>query len=124
MTGPWELVGEYETGAQARDHEKRPDWRYGIWHNRKRIDRRSHYCPAAVAKIRAQLTEMLARRMRPRRPKEWTAAEVVRLGLLARRKTSAEEIAKSLGRPVASVRRKAGELNLLLYKKRAPRINS
>lgn len=62
--------------------------------------------------------------MRPHRPKEWTETEVKRLGQLARRKVNAEKIAKSLCRPIASVRRKARELNLLLYKERPGRSNT
>lgn len=53
------------------------------------------------------------------RPKEWTETEVRKLSTLARRKVSAEDIAKALGRRVASVRRKALSLGLLLLKKQS-----
>ena len=51
------------------------------------------------------------------RPKEWTESEARKLTILARRKVSAEDIASALGRRVASVRRKARILGLLLLKK-------
>jgi IS30 family transposase len=47
----------------------------------------------------------------------WTEAETRRLRTLARKKASAEEIAKSLGRHVAPVKKKARELGLILFKK-------
>ena len=43
------------------------------------------------------------------RPQEWTEAEVHRLRMLAKRKVSADNIAKLLGRYVGSVRTKALE---------------
>jgi hypothetical protein len=49
------------------------------------------------------------------RPQEWTEAEVHRLRMLAKRKVSANSIAKLLGRNV--VRTKALELRLILSKK-------
>ena len=55
--------------------------------------------------------------MRPGRAKDWTEAEEARLCGLARRRKDAAEIARVLGRPVASVRRKARTLGVLLYKK-------
>src|SRR5258705_8197773 len=51
------------------------------------------------------------------RPQEWTEAEVHRLRMLAMRKVSADNIAKSLGRYVGSVRTKALELSLILSRK-------
>jgi hypothetical protein len=47
----------------------------------------------------------------------WTEAETRRLRTLARKKASAEDIAKSLGRHVGSVKKKARELGLILLKK-------
>jgi len=44
------------------------------------------------------------------RPQQWTEAEVHRLRMLAKRKVSADSIAKSLGRYVGSVKTKALEL--------------
>ncbi len=41
------------------------------------------------------------------RPQEWTKAEVHQLRMLAKRKASADSIAKLLGRYVGSVRTKA-----------------
>jgi IS30 family transposase len=51
------------------------------------------------------------------RPQEWTKAEVHQLRMLAKRKVSADSIAKSLGRHVGSVKTKALELRLILSKK-------
>ena len=51
------------------------------------------------------------------RPQQWTEAEVHRLRMLAKRKVSADNIAKLLGRYVGSVRTKALELRLILSKK-------
>jgi uncharacterized protein YbbK (DUF523 family) len=48
------------------------------------------------------------------RPQQWTEAEVHQLRMLAKRKVSADCIAKSLGRYVGSVKTKARELNLIL----------
>jgi len=48
---------------------------------------------------------------------QWTEAEMRRLKAFARRKVSADNIAKELGRHVGSVKRKARELGLLLFKK-------
>jgi hypothetical protein len=50
-------------------------------------------------------------------PQQWTEAEVHRLRMLAKRKVSADSIAKSLGRYVGSVKTKARELNLILSRK-------
>ena len=47
----------------------------------------------------------------------WTEAETRRLRACARKKVSAEDIAKSLGRHVGSVKKKAIELGLILFKK-------
>ena len=47
----------------------------------------------------------------------WTEAETTRLRALARKKVSAEDIAKSLGRHTGSVKRKARELGVVLLKK-------
>jgi hypothetical protein len=54
----------------------------------------------------------------PRRSKDWSQNELKQLQAAVRKKASAKEIAKSLGRPIASVRRMARSLHLLLYKKR------
>ena len=51
------------------------------------------------------------------RPQQWTEAEVHRLRMLAKRKVSADNIAKSLGRYVGSVKIKARELGLILSRK-------
>ena len=48
---------------------------------------------------------------------QWTEAEMRRLKAFARRKVTADNIAKELGRRVGSVKRKAGELGLMLFKK-------
>ena len=50
-------------------------------------------------------------------PQQWTEAEVRRLRTLAKRKVSADNIAKSLGRYVGSVKAKALELRLIVSKK-------
>jgi IS30 family transposase len=50
-------------------------------------------------------------------PQEWTKAEVHQLRMLAKRKVSADSIAKLLGRHVGSVRTKARELSLILFRK-------
>jgi hypothetical protein len=47
----------------------------------------------------------------------WTEEEVHRLRVLAKKKVSAGEIARSLGRHVGSVKKKARELSLILFKK-------
>jgi hypothetical protein len=47
----------------------------------------------------------------------WTEAEMHRLRASARKKGSAEDIAKALGRHVGPVKRKAKELGLILFKK-------
>jgi hypothetical protein len=49
------------------------------------------------------------------RPQQWT--EVHRLRMLAKRKVSADNIAKSLGRYVGSVKTKARELSPILSRK-------
>jgi IS30 family transposase len=51
------------------------------------------------------------------RPQQWTEAEVHRLRMLAKRKVSADNIAKSLGRYVGSVKTKTRELSLILSRK-------
>jgi len=51
------------------------------------------------------------------RPQQWTKAEVHQLRMLAKRKVSADSIAKSLGRHVGSVKTKARELNLTLSRR-------
>jgi len=51
------------------------------------------------------------------RPQHWAEAEVHRLRMLAKRKVSADNIAKLLGRYVGSVRTKPLELRLILSKK-------
>ncbi len=55
--------------------------------------------------------------MKRGRPKEWTESETSALRAMARRKVSAEDIARAVGRRVASVRREARRLGLLLFKK-------
>ena len=52
----------------------------------------------------------------------WTDAETRRLRALARRKVSAEDIARSLGRHAGSVKRKARELGLILLKKQRQKV--
>ena len=47
----------------------------------------------------------------------WTEAETSRLRAWAKKKVSAEDIAKSLGRHVGPVKKKARELGLILFKK-------
>jgi IS30 family transposase len=49
--------------------------------------------------------------------RQWTEAETDRLRVLIRKKVSAEEIAKSLGRYASSVKKKARELRLIPLKK-------
>jgi hypothetical protein len=51
------------------------------------------------------------------RPHQWTEVEVHRLRMLAKRKVSADSIAKLLGRYVGSVKTKARELNLIVSRK-------
>jgi hypothetical protein len=51
------------------------------------------------------------------RPQQWTEAELHQLRMLAKRKVSADCIAKSLGRYVGSVKTKARELNLILSRR-------
>ena len=47
----------------------------------------------------------------------WTETETRRLAVLARKRVSAEDIAKSLDRHVGPVKKKARELGLILFKK-------
>jgi hypothetical protein len=47
----------------------------------------------------------------------WTETEARRLRALARKRVSAEDIAKSLGRHAGSVKKKARELGLIPFKK-------
>jgi hypothetical protein len=47
----------------------------------------------------------------------WTEAETRQLKARARKKVSAEDIAKTLGRHVGPVKKKARELGLILFKK-------
>jgi len=56
--------------------------------------------------------------MKSKHTEEWTESEVRKLAILARRKASAEDIARALRRHVASRRHKARSLGLLLFKKR------
>jgi hypothetical protein len=51
------------------------------------------------------------------RNQDWTPAEIDRLLRLAKRKATATRAAKLLGRRIASVRRRAKLLGVLLYKK-------
>jgi len=51
------------------------------------------------------------------RPHQWTEVEVHRLRMLAKRKVSADSIAKLLGRYVGSVKTIARELNLIVSRK-------
>lgn len=50
------------------------------------------------------------------KPQQWTEAELDRLQTLARRKVSAKNIAKALGRHIGSVKSKARELGVMLLK--------
>jgi hypothetical protein len=52
-----------------------------------------------------------------RRPQKWSEAELTDLKAMARRKMDAREIALALGRHVASVKKKARELKLVLRKR-------
>jgi hypothetical protein len=56
--------------------------------------------------------------MKTRPPKDWSQNELKRLEAGAKMKASAEEIAKSLGRPTASVRLMTRSPGLMFYKKR------
>ena len=49
--------------------------------------------------------------------RQWTEAETLRLKALARKKVSAEEIAKSLDRHAGSVKKKLREFRLIPIKK-------
>jgi hypothetical protein len=53
----------------------------------------------------------------PQQPHQWTEVEVHRLRMLAKRKVSGDNIAKSRGRYVGSVKTKARELNLIVSRK-------
>ena len=57
--------------------------------------------------------------MKSSKPREWTELEVKTLISMSGRRHSAEEISKSLGRYVGSVKTKARELGLVAEKKRA-----
>jgi len=57
--------------------------------------------------------------MKSSRPREWTELEVKTLISMSGRRHSAEEISKSLGRYVGSVKTKARELGLVAVKKRS-----
>jgi IS30 family transposase len=50
------------------------------------------------------------------KPQQWTEAEVDHLKTLARRKVSAKDIAKALGRHIGSVKSKARELGMMPLK--------
>ena len=52
----------------------------------------------------------------------WTDAETRRLRALARKKVSAEDIARSIGRHVGPVKRKARDLGVILLKKQRQRV--
>jgi hypothetical protein len=52
----------------------------------------------------------------------WTEAETRRLRALARKKVSAEDIARSLGRHAGPVKRKARELGMILFKKQRHKV--
>jgi IS30 family transposase len=54
-------------------------------------------------------------------PRQWSEAEARRLKILVRQKVSAEDIATALGRHVGSVRRKAQEFGLILFKAAKPK---
>ena len=49
--------------------------------------------------------------------RQWTEAETLRLKALARKRVSAEDVAKSLGRRAGSVKKKVRELGLIPFKK-------
>ena len=54
----------------------------------------------------------------------WTEIETRRLRALARKRVSAEDIAKSLGRHAGSVKKKARELGLIPLKKVRPKLTA
>jgi len=87
------------------------------------MDRRNRLCALrlrAGASRRKSATPSRAQgegEMTIPRPQEWTKAEVHQLRTLAKRKVSADSIAKSFGRHVGSVRTKALELRLILSRK-------
>lgn len=55
--------------------------------------------------------------MKAHPPKDWSQNELRRLKAAAKSKASVEDVAKSLGRHVGPVKRKARELGLILFKK-------
>jgi hypothetical protein len=57
--------------------------------------------------------------MKSSKPREWTELEVKTLIFMSGQQLSAEEISKSLGRYVGSVKTKARELGLVAIKKRS-----
>jgi predicted NAD/FAD-dependent oxidoreductase len=57
--------------------------------------------------------------MKSSKPREWTELEVKTLIFMSGQRLSAEEISKSLGRYVGSVKTKARELGLVAIKKRS-----
>lgn len=57
--------------------------------------------------------------MKSSKPREWTELEVKALISMSGQRHSAEEISKSLGRYVGSVKTKARELGLVAVKKRS-----
>jgi hypothetical protein len=59
--------------------------------------------------------------MQPAKPREWTEEETDLLIELAQRKERVPTMAKELGRQIASVRRRARELGLLLPQGRGER---
>ena len=59
----------------------------------------------------------IARRSKKQLEPYWTREEHWKLEKLAKKKTRAAEIAKMLGRSVASVRCEARQLGILLYKR-------
>jgi hypothetical protein len=54
-------------------------------------------------------------------PRQWTEGELHRLRAFAKKKVSADIVAESLGRYVASVKTKARELGLILPKRMKPK---
>ena len=59
--------------------------------------------------------------MKSSKPREWTELEVKTLIFMSGQRHSADEISKSLGRYVGSVKTKARQLGLVAVKKRPKR---
>ncbi len=85
--------------------------------NRERLKAERLVREAAVATAPEKQSPQGEGKMTVPRPHQWTEVEVHRLRMLAKRKVSADSIAKSLGRYVGSVKTKARELNLIVSRK-------